>query len=183
MSSEQKMAKSVGPALPDVTTDCLRAASSGTAGPTKTSLVVGVGSPHGDDALGWHVVDHLRESRTWPEVIAFHKAEGGARLLDLLTDVQALIVIDALAPAGTPGKIERLEWPDARLAIERCCSTHHLSLSAAFELAATVDILPESVVVWGIEAASATPESGVSEQVRAALPVLTQAIIDELAAR
>ena len=41
------------------------------------SLIVGLGSPHGDDQLGWVAVDRLRPRL--PAGISAHKVRGGAR--------------------------------------------------------------------------------------------------------
>jgi hypothetical protein len=48
----------------------------------RTTVIVGLGGPHGDDQLGWAAIDRLR---SWmPDHIAAHKADGGIELLELL---------------------------------------------------------------------------------------------------
>ena len=46
--------------------------------------IVGVGSPLGDDRLGWEAIRNLRERGNLPPDIELHMLEGGQRLLDLL---------------------------------------------------------------------------------------------------
>jgi hydrogenase maturation protease len=143
--------------------------------------VVGVGSPLGDDALAWEVVRRLQQ-QDWGSEVEFHTLEGGQRLLDVLDGRGSLLLIDALAPTGSPGTIQRFEWPDARLEVLRPGSTHHLQPAEALRLAATLGLLPARVVVWGIEGESFDPSSALSPAVAAALPELGQRILTELKA-
>jgi hydrogenase maturation protease len=144
--------------------------------------VVGVGSPQGDDALAWEVARMLQEQREWGNDIEFHVVEGGQRLLDVLDGTGTLLLIDALAPAGSPGAIQRFEWPDQRVEVLRPGSTHHLRPAEALQLAETLGTLPPRVVVFGIEAASLDPHQGLSPAVAAAVPELVQRIVSELEA-
>ena len=77
------------------------------------SLIVGLGSPHGDDQLGWVVVDRLRPG--WPAGITVAKVDGGIGLLASLVGHEAAVVIDAAAPAGRPGTIRSYIWPSAEI--------------------------------------------------------------------
>ena len=77
--------------------------------------VVGVGSPHGDDALAWELVRRLESQMEGQTRLEFHVVEGGQRLLDLLDGRGSLLLVDALAPAGAPGTIHRFEWPDPQI--------------------------------------------------------------------
>jgi hydrogenase maturation protease len=112
--------------------------------------VVGVGSPHGDDALGWEVVRQLRERNPAAHGIEFLQVDGGQRLLDLLDGRGTLILIDAMVDSGPSGRIERLEWPDRRLEVLAPGSTHALTPAEALQLAAALGVLPPHVVILGI---------------------------------
>ena len=84
--------------------------------------VVGIGRPLGDDALAWEVVRQLQQ-KEWPPDIVFYSLEGGQRLLEILDGRGSLILIDALAPAGSPGVIRRFGWPDPCVEVLRAGST------------------------------------------------------------
>ena len=78
------------------------------------SIVVGLGSPHGDDQLGWVAVDRLN-SRL-PAGISARKVRGGVELINALEGQDAAVIIDAAAPAGQPGMIRTFAWPCPELA-------------------------------------------------------------------
>jgi hydrogenase maturation protease len=141
--------------------------------------VVGIGSPLGDDALGWEVVRQLQRQK-WPHDIEFRALEGGQRLLEVLDGRGSLILIDALAPAGHPGMIRRFDWPDSGIAVLRPGSTHDLRPSEALELADTLGLLPRWVAIWAIEAASLDPRNGLTPKPMAAIPELVLRIGGEL---
>ena len=73
------------------------------------SLIVGLGSPHGDDQLGWVAIDLLRPRL--PAGTSAHKVRGGLELIECLDGHDAAVVIDAASPAGRPGSIRSFTWP------------------------------------------------------------------------
>ncbi len=145
--------------------------------------VVGVGSPQGDDALAWEAARMVQEQREWGCDVEFHVVEGGQRLLDVLDGKGTLLLIDALAPSGSPGAIRRFEWPDRRVEVLRPGSTHHLRPADALRLAETLGTLPPRVVVFGVEAASLDPHRTLSPAAAAAVPELVRRIVSALEAR
>jgi hydrogenase maturation protease len=142
--------------------------------------VVGIGSPAGDDALGWEAVARLEGLLRPARGVELYRADSGQRLLDLLDGCGSLLLIDAVRGGGPAGALFRCVWPDARLARLRPGSTHDLGVVAALELAATLGLLPAPVVVFGMEAAEVGPAAGLSPPVAAALPALVRQVADEL---
>lgn len=112
--------------------------------------LVGVGSPHGDDRVGWVVVDRLAALRlAHVQAVTVASPIG---LLDLLGGAgERLIVCDAFAGEGPAGRLRRWEWPDAAIESVRSFGTHDVSLATALQLAGNLGILPLSVTVWGID--------------------------------
>jgi hydrogenase maturation protease len=145
--------------------------------------VVGVGSPHGDDAVAWRVTQAVQQQRVWGRDIEFHVVEGGQRLLDVLDGKGTLLLIDALAPAGSPGAIHRFAWPDQRIVVLRPGSTHDMRPAEAIYLAEALGTLPQRVLVFAIEGECFEPHRDLSPAVAAAVPQLTRALVEELAAR
>ena len=141
--------------------------------------VIGVGSPHGDDAVAWAVIAQAR-ARDWPPGVEFHQVDGGQRLLELLDGRGTLFLIDALAPTGSPGVVRRFVWPAPQLEVLRSGSTHDLRPAEALGLADSLGLLPSRVVVWGIEGACFDPCADLSPTVAVAVPALVQAITEEL---
>jgi hydrogenase maturation protease len=141
--------------------------------------VVGLGSPAGDDALGWTAVIEMQKAIR-EEGFEFHRVPGGQGLLDLLDGRGTLILLDAARGGGDPGTIHRLDGFDARLDVLLPGTTHGLGAAAALELAATLGLLPPQVVVFGMEVADLSPGAALSPAVAAALPELVRQVAAEL---
>jgi hydrogenase maturation protease len=143
--------------------------------------VVGVGSPLGDDAVAWEIVRQLQRQVSGSGM-EFHVVEGGPGLLDVLDGRGTLILVDALAASGPPGSVHRFVWPELRLEALRPGSTHHLKPVEALRLAATLNLLPEQVVIWAISGERFEPPSELSPAVATALPEVVHRIAAELQA-
>jgi hydrogenase maturation protease len=153
--------------------------------------VVGVGSPHGDDALAWEVVRQLQQASerggiSAPGEIEYHIVSGGPQLLDLLDGRGTLLLVDALAASPSfpdrIGSIHRLGWPDPRLEVLRPGTTHHLCPAETLQLAAALGVVPPRVVIWAITGAVFDPQTGLSPAVTAAIPDLVQRLAADLEA-
>jgi hydrogenase maturation protease len=134
--------------------------------------IVGIGSPHGDDALGWEAVRMLRERIGERPGVETYLANGGQRLLELLDGRGTLLVIDAMQSGAAPGTIHRLKWPDPRLESMLARSTHDLGLVDALNLAHTLFIAPACTIVVAMEMESAKLNQGLSEAVQEQLEKL-----------
>lgn len=140
--------------------------------------VLGVGSPHGDDAAGWRVVERLRQH---PGLTAQLKTVEPSQLLDHLGDCRRLILVDACHSNQPPGTILRLQWPDSRLRSQRRRSSHAMGLGDALALAETLGWLPPRVIVWGVEISQSQPGEDLTPEVRRVLPELERQVLQELA--
>jgi hydrogenase maturation protease len=112
--------------------------------------------------------------------IEFFTVKGGQGLLDLLDGKGTLFLVDAVAPGDKPGMIHRFVWPDQRVESLRPGSTHDLRAAQALQLAATLEIAPSQVIVFGIEMESLEPRPRLSPSVRAAVPELVRQLVIEL---
>ena len=144
-------------------------------------LIVGVGSPHGDDQAGWLAVDRLRPHL--PVEVVAHKASGGLDLLSLLEGHEELIVVDASAPAGHAGMLRTLEWPCPELADSPALSTHGMSLVESLRIAELLGCLPQRVSLYTIEANAASPGESVSDPVALALEKLVPLVLTDVKRR
>lgn len=120
------------------------------------TLVAGIGSPHGDDCIGWLAAKRLKSllpSQAWvvtPRVP-----------LDLLADFHPdgrCIMLDAVDAGAPRGQVLHFEWRmhanqksfPAFLHRVRG-STHDWGLAATLELAAALGRCPETIALLGIE--------------------------------
>jgi len=147
--------------------------------------VIGCGNPEaGDDAVGLLAVG-LARRRLSPEVEVV-QAGASLRVLDLLDDVDAVVIADAVrTPSGArePGTIVRAIGDADGLPAElrNSLSSHGLGLAEAVGLAAAMGPLPRVTFV-GVEAEDLTAGHGLSPAVASALPALVDAIVREVAA-
>jgi hydrogenase maturation protease len=142
------------------------------------TLVVGLGSPHGDDQAGWKVIERLGPA-PGPGVRTVALGDP-SRLWDLLDGCRRLFVVDAARPGREPGTILRLRWPQAGLADGPGRSSHGLGLGMVLALAAQLGRLPAEVILFAVEAASCLPGADLSLAVSAALPQLAQRLLEEI---
>jgi hydrogenase maturation protease len=143
--------------------------------------VIGVGTPHGDDALGLAVVTRLAGAPlpAWVDLVACERPLPD--LVDALEGVETVILVDALRPGRWPGRVHRLQRED--LLQDRSLSTHGVGVAGALELAAVLGHVPRRLEIVAIEtgtqrrgAASAASERGIEEAA-----ALVQALARELA--
>jgi hydrogenase maturation protease len=153
------------------------------------TLFVGIGSPHGDDRLGWHVAEaiaeRLQERVLQQARIAVRKAGSPADLLDWLEGIDRLVICDACRGGGPAGCTYRWTWPDRAIAQAHSSGSHDLGLASILELAQRLDCLPLMVIVWGIEAEvvkphDQLPSSGLSASPAARLGGIVETIWSEL---
>jgi hydrogenase maturation protease len=149
----------------------------------RRALVVGIGSPHGDDRVGWEVASAI--DRQTDNAIATRCARTPAELLDWLDGVEQLDVCDAVAwstkeMAAEVGSVQCWQWPAAGLEQAPFRTSHDLSLTAVLTLAATLGRLPAQVRVWGVAIAAPTTAGEISSGLAALVPDIAQRICGEL---
>ncbi len=140
-------------------------------------MLVGIGSPHGDDQIGWHLADELARLRP---TFAVKRLMSPIELLDELDGVEWLIVIDGCRTGSPPGSLARWRWPEGPLASTLFSGTHDLGLAAVLQLGTTLGTLPDAVTVFGLEIGSAMPGSHLSPELTMALPSIARSIDAEL---
>lgn len=149
-------------------------------------LIVGVGSPQGDDAAGWAVIERLRDSHDSRiesrNDITLHAVGGGERLLDLIDNQWSLILIDALV-GDAPGSVVRLTWPGEQLEALHPGTTHGLGPAEALQLADSLSRLPPNVVIYAIGINSSKPCASLSPEVGRGVVEVVRRILEELPAR
>ncbi|MCA9040218.1 MAG: hydrogenase maturation protease [Planctomycetaceae bacterium] len=128
-----------------------------------STLIVGIGSPHGDDQVGWEIARRIQKSAEG--FVDVHLARTPPDLLDYIHGYKQLIICDACHGAGGIGSDHHWDWPAEQL--EGICwsGTHQVSLTTVLALAAQLDRLPSQVQIWGIEIEQSQPGHQMSEPV------------------
>ncbi len=144
--------------------------------------ILGIGSPHGDDRVGWAVVEALAASGA----LARHAAEAlccdrpGLHLAALLAGAEHAILVDALRGGGPPGRVRRLAPGELALA-PGPLSAHGFGVAEGLALAGALGTLPRRLSVIGIEIASAEPGADLSAAARVGVAAAAAEIERELA--
>lgn len=145
--------------------------------------VIGIGNPdRGDDALGREVVRQL--SGTMPAHVELIGLDGeAASLLAKLDGADIAYLVDACISGAPPGSIQRFDATTTPLPHDGfAMSTHGLGLAEAIELARALGQLPESCVVYAVEAASFEAGAPLSPPVAAAVHAVAEQLRTEIGA-
>ena len=132
-------------------------------------LLIGIGNElRGDDAAGLLVARALGERA--PAGVEALELEGEpVDLIAAWEGAEAVVLADAAAPAGEPGRVRRFDLGAGPLpAALAGPSTHVLGLPEAIELARALDRLPDRLVAFAIEGAGFELGAGPGAAVRAA---------------
>ena len=143
----------------------------------RRTLFIGIGSPHGDDRIGWRMADALTEAAI-PDV-EIRKAAIPCDLLDWLEDVDRLFVCDACystRSATAAVALHQRQWPTSEVSAMRSAASHALGLPQVLRLAERLGTLPSSVTLFGIEGRSFDAFAELSPEIAAALGTITHTI-------
>jgi hydrogenase maturation protease len=147
-------------------------------------IVIGVGNPYRrDDGIGPAVIERLRR-RHLPGVNLAECDGEPTRLLDLWADAEVAIVVDAIRTASPrPGTIHRRSLRHPSTPRMRGAGTHAVDLGDAVALAAALDLLPRTLLLYAVEAGNTSPGEGLTPPVQAVLDQLVDELVAELTDR
>ena len=115
-------------------------------------LVIGIGNPdRGDDGVGPAIARRLRV-RVPSEARVLERSGDPLALIDDWDGIPSVIVVDAVAPIGEPGRIHRFDLTDGPVPIAFAPrSTHAFGVAETVELARSLGRLPGYLVAYLIE--------------------------------
>lgn len=135
----------------------------------------------GDDAAGPIVLDRL--AGRLPDAVALVESVGDAtHLLETWRDMNLAVVVDAVVSGDVPGTIHQIEGFEGFPAAWRSASTHLVGLAEAIELGGAVGVLPEAMVVCGIEIDRIGPGVGLGAEIDAAVNEVVEIVVGLCAA-
>ncbi|MEA3502210.1 MAG: hydrogenase maturation protease [Actinomycetota bacterium] len=145
-------------------------------------VVIGVGNRMmGDDAVGPVVLDRL--VGRLPETVALVESVGDAtHLLDTWRDVRLAVVVDAVVSGGVPGSVHRIDGKKGFPATWRSASTHLIGVVEAIDLGEAVDMLPDEMIVYGIEIGKVEAGVMMGPEIDAAADEVVGMVVAEIAA-
>jgi len=142
-------------------------------------LVIGVGNDSsGADAAGLLAVRKLgRDDRT--NVTYLEHDGDGTSLVEAWKGSSHVFIIDAVRSGSEPGSIHR--WTDIEdQSVVHRASTHALGLADAWRLAKVLQVLPKSMVVYGIEGSDFQIGKPVSTTVKKGVDAVVKRLGEEV---
>lgn len=133
----------------------------------------------GDDAVGIMAARRLRpEVGDRVEVIEAEMA--GLNIVELMKGAHVAILIDAARSGLNPGTVHRLDASTGAIGVRmHSPSSHALGLSEALELARVMGVLPQTVIVYGVEVGTTEAGHALSLPVAKALEEVVGLVIQE----
>ena len=116
-------------------------------------LVIGIGSPHGSDSLGWDVIKILQQDEILsqqPGLSLLCMDRPGIQLLDVMKSSDRVILVDAVSTTQPLGSLVRLTMDDIKAGNNKM-STHGIGIAETLEIGRTLKQLPQQVLVLGLE--------------------------------
>jgi hydrogenase maturation protease len=153
--------------------------------PAQKTLIVGLGNPlRGDDGVGARVVQVLATEELPDGVEVVDGGTQGLGLVSLMEGWPRVIVVDAANVGKAHGEFTRFTLNETRLlGSDDQVSVHAAGLRDALLLAQVLGVLPQEVVIYGIQPANLDWDTELSPPVKATVPEIVRRILDELEAK
>ena len=148
------------------------------------TIILGVGNQIlGDDGVGVHVANELKNRIQDPNITIEEAITGGMNLLDLILGYNRAIIIDAVkTEEGETGEVKRILLRD--FSTMHSCNPHDVSLIEAIDMAKKMgeSRIPQEIVVIGVLMKQIPCEFGeeLSEKIAAAVPKAVEMILTEI---
>lgn len=149
-----------------------------------TIQIFGIGSPFGDDQLGWKVIEILSYNQCLqpyiPKQISFDALDRpGAGLLHHIRRDAIVFIIDAIKTGLEVATIHRYENPHINIP-DKILSTHGLSIIHALQLGEVLDTLPNKIIFYGIEIEDIILHPILSDRIQRGVEALADMLANEL---
>lgn len=144
-------------------------------------VILGVGNLLlSDEGVGVHVANELVKLELPPGVTVVEGGTDGFRLINVITEADRLIVVDAVKGGGAPGSIYRFDINE----VQSCpsgfkTSVHQIGILEVINLSGLIGKTPQTTVI-GIEPESLEMGMELSPEIKAKIPKIIELIWDEL---
>jgi len=147
--------------------------------------VIGIGqSLRGDDAAGLEAVrrwqEKYPETANKPEVQIEASELPGLALIDLLNDVEAAILVDAVQSSAKPGTIHRLSEEELASFTSDSKSAHGWGVAETLRMRSQLTAAKVNIRIIGIEVEQMELGAGLSKAVEEAMPYICKVIEQEI---
>jgi hydrogenase maturation protease len=137
------------------------------------NIIIGIGqSLRGDDAAGFEVVHRWQEKypETASQVLVFLSEQPGVSLLDEISGMNCVVVVDAVQMPGSAGEISVGGMDDLLAFSKEAANAHGWGIAETLQLGRSLGRLGSVEVLYlGIHAHRFEPGAGLSPEVQQAL--------------
>lgn len=155
------------------------------------TLIIGLGNPlRGDDGVGVRVAQTLAAEALPPGVEVVDGGTQGLGIVNLMEGRRRVVLVDAADVGRSPGQFIRFTLDEAHLlgdpderdaSSDQHLSVHAAGLRDALLLAQALKMLPDEVIIFGVQPANLEWDHALSPEVEATLPGLIAAVLAEVA--
>jgi len=144
-------------------------------------VILGVGNLLlSDEGVGVHVAHKLMEMDLPAGVEVIEGGTDGFRLMNVVTEAERLIVVDAVKGGSPPGSIYRFDIKDAPSSPDAYkTSVHQIGILEIVHLSELIGQTPETTVI-GVEPKSLEMGMALSPQVQEKIPKIIELILEEV---
>jgi hydrogenase maturation protease len=147
-----------------------------------STVILGLGSSlRGDDGVGPAVIEWLDRQVLPPGVETIDGGTSGLDIVSLLMERERAIIVDAANVGRAPGEWVRFTPETAQLNDNAATlSLHSAGLAEALTLGAALNVLPPTIIIYGVQPQHLDWSAQLSDEVQAAVAEVGQAILAEL---
>jgi hydrogenase maturation protease len=144
-------------------------------------VILGVGNLLlSDEGVGVHVAHKLMEMDLPAGVEVIEGGTDGFRLMNVVTEADRLIVVDAVKGGSPPGSIYRFDIKDAPSSPDAFkTSVHQIGILEIVHLSELIGQTPETTVI-GVEPGSLEMGMALSPEVQEKIPKIIKLILEEV---
>jgi hydrogenase maturation protease len=133
-----------------------------------------------DEGVGVHVANKLSAISLPEHVSVVEGGTDGFRLLNIITETEHLIVIDAVKGGGEPGSIYRFDIDDVRACPSGFkTSVHQIGILEVIDLSGLIGKTPRTTII-GIEPTSVEMGMELSPEISEKIPRIIDLVLAEL---
>lgn len=149
------------------------------------AVVLGVGNVIlADEGVGVRVIEALERDYVLPPgVVAIDAGTSGMEMLEDLSHLDFLLVVDAIAAGQPPATLVRLVGDEVPVFFRRNLSPHGIGLSDVLASLEFMGAEPKETVILGVQPVSLELSTDLTPAIAVCVPKLLAQVVDELSAR
>ena len=147
----------------------------------KQMVILGVGNLLlSDEGIGVHVANKLMEMDLPENVTVYEGGTDGFRLMNLVSEADRLVVVDAVKGGGDPASIYRFNIEDAPTSPDKYkTSVHQIGILEVVHFSEFVGKTPETTII-GVEPKSLAMAMELSPEVAEKVPRVIELVLEEV---